>query len=267
MPGSLSDFCEAQLLNQLFGGVPYSTPNTLYFGYMVGVAGETGPGAEPNSGGYQRIALTNNTANFAITANQVKSNATEIQFAEATSNHGLVQAIGVFDSPSSGNMLVYFPLTSPINITVGDAMRIPVGSLTVQFASGGLSNYVKNALLNQLFGNVPFNIIPTLCVAYATSSPTDAVAGTEPSGNGYGRASVTNNTNNFPIATLGSKGNALDINFGEATGSQGTVTHVQMFDAGSGGNYLGRYALSAPQAISAGTIPSIPANTLTLTLD
>ena len=267
MSGSLSDYCEAQLLNQLFGGVPYATPNILYFGYMVGVASETGPGAEPNSGGYQRIAVTNNTANFAITANQIKTNATEIQFAEATSNHGLVQAIAVFDSPTSGNMLVYFPLTSPINITIGDAMRIPVGSVQVQFAAGGLSNYVKNALLNQLFGNVPFNVITSLYVAYATSSPTDALAGTEPSGNGYARVGVTNNTNNFPIATVGSKVNALDINFGEATGSQGTVTHVQLFDTTSGGNYLGRYALSTTQVISAGTIPTIPANTLSITLD
>jgi hypothetical protein len=267
MSGSLSDFCEAQLLNQLFGGVPYATPNTLYFGYMVGVPGETGPGAEPNSGGYQRIAVTNNTTNFAVTANQIKSNATEIQFTEATSNHGLVQAVGVFDSPTSGNMLVYFPLSSPINITVGDAMRIPVGSLTVQFAAGGLSNYVKNAVLNQLFGNVPFNVITALYIAYATSSPTDALAGTEPSGNGYARVSVTNNTNNFPIATVGSKANATDIAFGESTGSQGTATHVQLFDASSGGNYLGRYALSPTQVISAGTIPTIPATALTITLD
>lgn len=267
MSGSLSDFCEAQLLNQLFGGIPYSTPNILYFGYMVGVASETGPGAEPNSGGYQRIAVTNNTTNFAVTANQIKTNATEIQFVEATSNHGLVQAIGIFDSPTSGNMLVYFPLSNPINITVGDAMRIPVGSLTVQFATGGLSNYVKNALLNQLFGDVPFNVITSLYVAYATSTPTDALPGTEPSGNGYARVSVTNNTNNFPIATLGSKTNATEIDFGEATGSQGTATFVQLFDAASGGNYLGSYALSASQVISAGTIPAIPVGTLTITLD
>lgn len=267
MSGSLSDFCEAQLLNQLFGGVPYSTPNILYFGYMVGTAGETGPGAEPNSGGYARVAVTNNTTNFATTSNQIKTNATEIQFAEATSNHGLIQAIGVFDSPTSGNMLVYFPLSSPINITVGDAMRIPVGSLTVQFAAGGLSNYVKNALLNQLFGNVPFNVITSLYIGYSTSSPTDALAGTEPSAGGYARSAVVNNTNNFPIATLGSKTNATDIAFGEATDSQGTATHVQIFDAASGGNYLGRYALSPTQIISAGTIPTIPATALTITLD
>lgn len=267
MAGSLTDFCEAALLNQLFGGTPYGTPNTLYFGYMVGTAGETGPGAEPNSGGYARVAVTNNTTNFAVTSNQIKTNATEVQFNEATSNHGLIQAIGIWDSPTSGNLLVYFPLSSPVNITVGDAMRIPVGSLTVQFTSGGLSNYVKNALLNQLFGLVPFNVITTLYVAYATSTPTDALAGTEPSGNGYGRAAVTNNTNNFPTATVGSKTNATNITFGEATGSQGTATHVQFFDASSGGNYLGRYALSPTQAITSGTIPSIPASALTVTLD
>ncbi|MCC5640631.1 hypothetical protein LC593_33330 [Nostoc sp. CHAB 5844] len=267
MPGSLTDYCEAALLNQLFGGTPYSTPNTLYFGYMVGVAGETGPGAEPNSGGYARVAVTNNTTNFAVTSNQIKTNATEIQFAEATANHGLVQSIGIFDSPVSGNLLVYFPLANPVNITVGDAMRIPVGSLTIQFTAGGLSNYVKNALLNQLFGNVPFNLITTLYIGIATSTPTDAVPGTEPNTGSYARAGITNNTNNFPTATIGSKTNATAISFPEATASQGTATHVQFFDAVSGGNYLGRYAMQPTQQITIGTIPSIPPNALTVTLD
>ncbi|MEH1788873.1 MAG: hypothetical protein V7L23_25655 [Nostoc sp.] len=114
---------------------------------------------------------------------------------------------------------------------------------------------------------MPFNVITSLYVAYATSSPTDALPGAEPSGNGYARVSVTNNTNNFPIATLGAKTNATEIDFGEATGSQGTATFVQLFDAASGGNYLGSYALSASQVISAGTIPAIPVGTLTITLD
>ncbi|MBD2771144.1 phage tail fiber protein [Iningainema tapete] len=267
MPGSLSDYAEAQLLNQLFGGVPYAIPNILYFGYMVGVPGETGPGAEPNSGNYQRVAVTNNTTNFPVTANQIKTNAIEIQFESATSNHGLVQAVGIWDSPTSGNMLVYFPLANPISIGVSDAMRIPAASLTLQFNTGGLSNYVKNALLNTLLGNVPFNIIPILYFGYATSTPTDAVAGTEPSAGAYARVGVANNTNLFPAATLGSKANALDINFPEATASQGTVTNVQIFDAQSGGNYLGRYAFGTPQSITTGTIPSIPANTFTITLD
>jgi hypothetical protein len=267
MSGSLADYGEAALLNHLFGGVPYSVPTTLYFGYMVGVPGETGPGAEPNFGGYERIGVTNNTLNFPLTANQTKQNGTEIQFSEATANHGLVQAVGVWDSPTSGNMFAYFPLVAPINIGVGDAMRIPAAALTVQFNTGGLSNYVKNALLNFLFGGTPFNIIPILYFGYASTTPTDAVAGTEPSTGGYARVGLANNTILFPVATLGSKANALDINFLEATASQGTITNIQFFDALSGGNYIGRYPLSTPQAISLGTIPAIPTNTLTITLD
>jgi hypothetical protein len=267
MPGSLTDYLEAQILNQLFGGVPYNTPNILYCGYMVGTASDAGAGAEPNSGGYARVAITNNTANFPATSNQIKTNGSEILFPVATSNHGLVQSVGLFDSPSSGNLLLYFPLTAPINVSVGDAMRIPIGSMTVQFNAGGLSNYVKNALLNQIMGNVPFNIIPILYFSYATSTPTDATPGTEPSGNSYGRAAVNNTTNNFPVTTVDSKQNVVDIAFAESTGNQGTATHTQIFDASSGGNYLGRYVLPAPALINANAIPTIFANTITITLD
>lgn len=268
MTGSLTDYGEAQLLNQVFGGIPYTIPTTLYFGYMVGTPTDQGPGAEPNAGAYQRIGVTNNTTNFPVTTNQIKSNGTDIQFVEATANHGLVQAIGIWDSPSSGNMLAYGLLNNPITIGVGDAMKLPSGSLTIQFAAGGVSNYVKNAILNDLFGNVPFSVIPTLYFGYSTSTPTDAVAGTEPSGGGYARVGLANNTNLFPSATQGTKANALEIDFPEATdNSQGTAAYVQVFDAVTGGNYLGRYVLSSPQAITQGTVPVIPVNTFTVSLD
>ena len=265
--GSLTDYCEAQLLNHLFGGVPYNTPQILYFGYMVGTPGETGSGAEPNFGSYDRIGVTNNTLNFPLTSNQTKTNATEIIFDEATANHGLVQAIGIWDSPVAGNLLVYFPLANPINIAASDAMKIPVGSITMQFAAGGFSNYVKNAFLNMLFGNVPFNLIPLLYVGYSNTAPTDATSGTEPAVGGYARVAVANSSNLFPVASTGIKTNALDINFPEATASQGSATHIQFFDALSGGNYLGRYALSPVQAISQYTIPVLSANSVNITLD
>ncbi|MEH1785584.1 MAG: hypothetical protein V7L23_08330 [Nostoc sp.] len=131
--------------------------------------------------------------------------------------------------------------------------------------SGSLSDFCEAQLLNQLFGGIPYSTPNILYFGYMVG--TDALPGAEPSGNGYARVSVTNNTNNFPIATLGAKTNATEIDFGEATGSQGTATFVQLFDAASGGNYLGSYALSASQVISAGTIPAIPVGTLTITLD
>jgi hypothetical protein len=234
---------------------------------MVGPAGETGPGAEPNSGSYARAAVDNNTTNFPLTSNLLKQNGAEIEFPEATSNHGLVQAIGVFDSPSSGNLLAYFPLAQPIAVSVGDAMRIPNGAMTIQFQPGGLSAFVKNGILNHMFGNVPFNIIPNLFGGYMTSAPTDANAGAEPSAGAYARVQLPNTTNLFPPAGTGIKQNALNIEFPEATASQGTVTHVGFWDSLSGGNFLGAFAISPVQAITQGTIPRIPANTLTVTVD
>jgi hypothetical protein len=267
MPGSFSDFCEAKILDHLFGGIPFAISSTLYLGYMVGPAGETGPGAEPNSGNYSRAAVNNDTVNFPLTSNLIKQNGAEIQFEEATSNHGLVQAIGIFDSPASGNMLVYFPLVTPIAISSGDAMRIPVGSLTIQFQTGGLSAYVKNGILNHLLGNVPFNIIPNLYAGYMVSAPTDAVAGTEPSAGSYARVALANTSLLFPPTQTGIKRNGNNIDFAEATAAQGTVTHVGFWDAPSGGNYLGGYSLSPVQVVGVGSIPVVPANTITITLD
>lgn len=265
--GSFSDYCEAKILDHLFGAIPFAVPSTLYFGYMVGPASETGPGAEPNSGNYARAAVQNNTTNFPLTSNLLKQNGTEIQFEEATSNHGLVQSIGVWDSPASGNMLAYFPLSSPIAISVGDAMRIPVGSMTFQFQPGGLSAYVKNGILNHIFGDVPFNIIPNLYAGYMTSAPTDATAGTEPSTGSYARVQLANTSLLFPPTSVGIKRNAQNIDFPEVTAAQGSVTHVGFWDAPSGGNYLGAYVQSPVLAATVGTIPFVPANSMTITLD
>ena len=267
MPGSLTDYLEARLLNHLFGGSPYDFPTVLYFGYMVGTPGESGPGAEPNIGSYARVAIPNTTENFDITNNQIKTNKTEMVFPEATSNHGLVQALGVWDSPIAGNLLAYFPFNSPINISASDAMRVPAGAMLFQFAPGGLSNYVKNGFLNNLFGGVPFNLISILYVGYSTTAPTDAVPGAEPSDGGYSRVSIANSPQMFPNSSVGVKSNALDITFPEATDTQGTATNIQFFDSLSGGNYLGRYSLAPVQAINQYTIPVLPANSVNITLD
>lgn len=272
MPGSWSDYAEAAILNHLFGGIPWNIVPTWYLGYMVGTPGETTPGAEPNSGNYARVPLANTTANFPVTSNQIKTNANEHTFQRATANHGLVQAVGFWDSPSSGNMVAYCPLAQPVQVEINDAFRLPPGAFTLQFNAGGLSNYAKNAILNQVFGGVPFNIINTLYTGYMTSTPTDAVAGTEPTGNGYLRQAIGNTTNNFPATTTGNKLLVKDVVFGEATASQGTATHLGFWDAAAAGNYLGGFLIEEngaphPMVITSGMIPYLPANTIEFTLD
>jgi hypothetical protein len=268
MAGSFSDYAENKLLDMLFGGTPWAPLSLVYVGYFVGAAGETGPGAEPNAGNYQRIGIQNNTVMFPVTSTQIKTNAVEIDFQEATANHGTVLGAGVFDALQGGNMLAYCPLPTPTVIAAGDAMRIPVGSLSLQFqAGGGLSNYVKNGILNHVFGAVPFNPPTNLFFGYTSTAFSDAVAGQEPTVGGYGRKQVANTMLNFSQASSGAKTNAQPITFSEATALQGPMVAVGCWDSSSAGNFLAYYALASSQAIGEGVTPYIAQNSIQFKLD
>jgi hypothetical protein len=268
MAGSFSDYAESKIVNHILGAQPWNPLTYLYFGYMVGQPSEAGQGAEPNGGGYERTAVDNNTTNFPIANTQIKQNGTEILFAEATANHGTVVAIGVWDNQTGGNMLAYMPLVTPIAVAAGDQMKVPVGAFTHQFqAGGGLSNFVKNAVLNHLYGAIPWNVNAMLHFAYSTTAPTDANPGVEPTGGAYARVAVANNVVTFPLSSTGSKANQVDITFPEATAAQGAATHLMVFDAASAGNYLIACPLQSSLAINIGATPIVRPNQFILQLD
>lgn len=116
----------------------------------------------------------------------------------------------------------------------------------------GWSDYEENRILDFVLGNgTPATLYPALF----TAAPSDAGGGTEVSGGSYARVAVTNNATNFPAATGGAKTNGADFTFPTATASWGTVTHVGLFDASSGGNLKAWAALAAPQAVASGATP------------
>ena len=94
-----------------------------------------------------------------------------------------------------------------------------------------------------------------------TAAPGEAGGGTEVSGNGYAREAVTF-TVSGNLAT-----NSGAIEFAAATGTWGTITHVAVFDALTGGNQIAYAALSTSKAIDTGDILRVPAGDLDITLD
>ncbi len=96
-----------------------------------------------------------------------------------------------------------------------------------------LSNYLENALLNHVLKNTAFSQPTDLYVALYTTAPSDAGGGTEVSGGGYSRKTVT-----FSAASGGQASNSADVDFGTATADWGTVEAVAILDASSGGNFL-----------------------------
>lgn len=126
--------------------------------------------------------------------------------------------------------------------------------------AGFTSTYLANALISHTYGKTTFTAAGTLYVALFTIMPTAAGGGTEPSGSGYARVAVTNNSSNFPVATGQQDSNASLYDFGTPTGSGwGTIVGAAYFDAASGGNMYHAGPFTLPRSAINGVNFSIPA--------
>lgn len=85
-----------------------------------------------------------------------------------------------------------------------------------------------------LHTNLTFNHLTGAYVAFDPGD--DAAQLIEPIGNNYGRASLVNNTTNFPAPSGGESDSAGVITSPSPSGTWGLATHNVMLDASSGGN-------------------------------
>lgn len=98
-------------------------------------------------------------------------------------------------------------------------------------------------------------------VALYTAAPGDAGGGTEVSGGAYARQAVT-----FTVSG-NTATNSAALEYPTATASYGTVTHVGVFDASTGGNLIAYAALTTSKAIDTGDVLRINSGELDITLD
>ena len=124
-----------------------------------------------------------------------------------------------------------------------------------------MSNYLENALVNATLRNTSYTSPTTVYLALYTSDPTDADSGTEVSGGSYARQSIT-----FGAPSNGVSTNSAAIEFPQATGSWGTITHVGIRDALTTGNLLYHTPLDVSKTIASGDIFKIAIGSLSVTL-
>ena len=100
-------------------------------------------------------------------------------------------------------------------------------------------------------------------VGLFTSDPTDTgTAGTEVSGSGYARTSVT-----FSV-TGDTASNTAGVEFPAADGGDwGFVSHIGIMDASTGGNMIIHSPLTVAKTIADGDVFRIPTGDLDVTLD
>lgn len=123
------------------------------------------------------------------------------------------------------------------------------------------SNYLETKVLAHTFSNTAYTSPTTVYVGLFTSSPSEDGSGTEVSGGSYARQSGSFTTTGNTATT------SAAIEFPTATASWGTITHIGIYDASSGGNLLAYAALTASKAIASGDVFRIPTGDIDITLD
>jgi hypothetical protein len=124
------------------------------------------------------------------------------------------------------------------------------------------SDYLENKLLDHVLGTAAYSQ-PTPYVALFTSgtgletnAPIDEVTGT-----GYSRQTVS-----FNAASSGTATSNGAVQF-TATASWGTVTHMAIMDASSGGNVLYWSALASSKVVDASATFQFNDTTIQISLD
>ena len=126
-----------------------------------------------------------------------------------------------------------------------------------------LSDYAEKLLLDYAMTAGSVTRPTAWYVALYTGAPSDSGGGTEVSGSGYARQPVT-----FAAATsgAGTTSNTNAQTFTASGGAFGTVTHIGILDASSGGNLLWHGAMTASKTIADGDTLEFSIGNIDLTL-
>jgi len=125
------------------------------------------------------------------------------------------------------------------------------------------SNYLETEILDHVFSGNAYTAPSTLYLSLHTANPDEDGSGTEvsTSGTAYARATITFTTSGNTAS------NSAAVEFSTATANFGTVTHVGVYDASTGGNLLCYAALTSSKTIETGDVFRVPSGDLDITLD
>jgi hypothetical protein len=126
-----------------------------------------------------------------------------------------------------------------------------------------LSDYAEKLLLDFLMTTETATRPTAWYVGLYTSAPSDSGGGTEVSGSGYARQTVAFSAASTPGGTTS---NSDAVTFTAAGGSWGSISHIGLHDALTGGNLLWHGAMTAAKTIADGDTLEFAVGNIDLTL-
>ena len=258
-----SDYSSKKVLDHIYSNgraITYVPPSALYLGLLHddgGLANNTPAEQDEVTGGAYVRKTLDGAANYFRPASGFEALLhADVDWPTATDDWGTVTHAAVFDAATGGNVLLWSPLTTAKLIEANDIMGVLAGELVASLASVGMSSYSAKKALDHLLANgraQTYTPPSTLYVALFTSSgglsSNTPASQTEVSGGAYVRK-LLDGTNNYlgPAADFAAALHA-DIEWAIATSNWGTITHLAVMDAETGGNVISFGALTSPKVI------------------
>lgn len=122
-----------------------------------------------------------------------------------------------------------------------------------------LPDQIENELLDALFGTTAFSVTTPVKVALMTANGNDSTPGTEVTGGGYSRQTVT-----FSAAASGSTSNAAAVEFTNMPAC--TVVGIEIYDSAGTPKRLAFGALTSSKTLSSGDTLRFAATTISMSL-
>lgn len=105
--------------------------NQHYFGLLTAAPSDSSAGTEATGGSYARVSVAATLANWAGTQSAASTTASTgtggttsnngtVTFPVPSANWGSITHMGIYDSPTGGNLLMYAPLTAAKTVNNGD---------------------------------------------------------------------------------------------------------------------------------------------------
>lgn len=133
--GSLSNYVELEVLDQIFGASDYAEPATLYIGLSKDDVLDDASGLnEPTGGDYAAVSVANNKTTWTTAAAGALSNAIEIAFPTASANWGTVTHFAIWihaTNRTASDLVGHGTLGAPKAIDSGDTAKFAVGELDI----------------------------------------------------------------------------------------------------------------------------------------
>lgn len=126
-----------KLLAKAFGAVDFTPAPIIYVAAYTSLTNATVTGTEVSGGGYTRLAIPNNPANFVRVNDYQYTNAVLLSWPTATASWGTISHVAFWSTATgtSGTKIAFDDLTLPEQININNELVIKPGTLLINLTS------------------------------------------------------------------------------------------------------------------------------------